>query len=32
MGWHSASKGYWVAGGYASGYGVAYTEGHGDTP
>ena len=23
--------GYWVAGGYASGYGVAYTEGHGGT-
>ena len=29
MGWRSASKGYWVAGGDVSGYGVAYTEGHG---
>ena len=23
---------YWIAGGYTSGYGVAHTEGHGDTP
>ena len=26
------SKGYWIAGGYVSRYGVANTEGHSGTP
>ena len=27
MGWRSVSEKHWVAGGYASGHGVAHTEG-----